>query len=143
MKNGVVKIGVCIVEGIIVYWFGGWDIWFSSLIALMLCDIIIGLIKSYLGNSEKSSNGRLSSQSRYVGGLKKVLILIIVSVANIIDTCFFGDDAYIRCAVVGFYIINEALSILENLALCGIQLPKFLLKTLDCLNDKVDNNNKE
>ena len=53
---------------------------------------------------------------------------------------------HIRTAVIGFYIANEGISILENAGELGIPLPKKLiavLKQLKSKDDEDDNNNKE
>ncbi|MBQ2730051.1 MAG: phage holin family protein [Clostridia bacterium] len=145
MKKGIIKIIAYIVEGMIIEWLGGWDIFISSLFLLIVIDVISGLIKSVLCKSEKSKGGGLCSHSMFVGGIRKLLILVIVVVSNALDDVFFDDNAYIRSAVLGYYIVNESISIVENLGMCGVQLPPFLNKVLDNLSDVTERgkNNKK
>lgn len=121
--------------GIIGFFFGGADGLILALIAFMILDYITGVI---VGVIEK----KLSSSTGFEGLLKKGLILIIVSIGHILDTQIFGGNASVcRSAVIGFYIANEGLSIIENAAKIGMPLPKKLQRTLKQLRDE-DNNGK-
>jgi len=46
--------------------------------------------------------------------------------------------AYVRTAIVLFYIGNEGISILENVGYMGAKYPKFLQQALEALRDKGD-----
>lgn len=105
---------------------------------LMAADIIVGLIKAFLCKSDKSVSGGLNSASMFKGGLKKILIFFIIALATILDTIVVPDNTYIRCAVTGYYIANEGLSILENIGACGVPLPKIFYSILDVLKQKGD-----
>lgn len=136
--KGIIKGVFCIFGGFVVNLLGGWDIWLSSLVFLMTADIIVGLIKAFLCKSEKSVSGGLNSASMFKGGLKKILIFFIIALATILDTIVVPDNTYIRCAVTGYYIANEGLSILENIGACGVPLPKIFYSILDVLKQKGD-----
>jgi len=56
----------------------------------------------------------------------------IVAVAVIADKITGADD-FLRTAVIGFLIANEALSILENCAAAELPVPKLLINVLDKL----------
>ena len=71
------------------------------------------------------------------GGIKKMLILVMIAIGTMLDGIIAPDETYIRSVVAGYYIANESLSILENIGACGVPLPKFLFNVLDAL--KKDN----
>jgi toxin secretion/phage lysis holin len=63
-------------------------------------------------------------------------VLVLVWVAAMLDKA--TGAAYIRTAVVLFYIANEALSVLENTAAMGVPYPKFIKTMLEALKEKAD-----
>ena len=67
---------------------------------------------------------------------KKVLILMLVGVANIIDTHVVGSGAVLRGAVICFYLSNEGLSLLENAAYLGLPIPDKLREILAQLHER-------
>lgn len=80
------------------------------------------------------------------GIAKKVMILVLVAVGHILDVYVLGGGVVCRSAVIGFYIANEGISILENAGNLGIPLPKKLVAVLQQLkkdNDKEDSNDKD
>ena len=133
MKIELIKGTICCIGGFIVNRLGGWDIWLSSLLFLMVIDIIIGVVKSILCKSDKSVSGGLNSRSMFEGGIKKVLVLILIAVGTILDKVIAPDNTYIRSAIAGYYIGNEMISILENIGACGIPLPSIFYKIIDVL----------
>ena len=128
-----IKLLVSFIFSIIIKMLGGWDIWMMALITVMILDILTGLIKAILMQSNKSESGGLSSASMFRGGIKKVFILLMVALGTVLDTIISPDDVFIRIMVVSYYIANESLSILENVGACGVPLPKVLYKILDSL----------
>lgn len=138
MKKDIIKGVMCLVGGMVIDLLGGWDIWLTSLIFLIVSDVIVGMIKAMLCKSDKSQSGGLSSASMFRGGVKKILILIMIALATLLDSVIIPEDSYIRSAVAAYYIANEALSVIENIGACGVPLPKFLYKILDSLKNKGD-----
>ena len=63
------------------------------------------------------------------------MILVIIAVASIIDRLIPDANSAIRSAVIMFYILNEALSILENAGEIGIPLPKKLKQAIEVLKE--------
>ena len=94
--------------GLTAYLFGGFDMLLKALIALIVLDYITGVIKGVY-------NKKLSSDIGFKGLLKKVLILIIVALAVIIQKTINGVVP-IRETVIVFFICNEGISIIENAA---------------------------
>lgn len=139
----VIKCIFSTVAGAIVSLLGGWDAWLTSLAVLMLIDILVGLLKSILHRSDKSNSGGLSSASMFRGGIKKLVILLIVALGTLLDQVISPENAYIRSAVVAYYIANEGLSILENVAACGVPLPRILYSALDVLKKDSESDKKD
>ncbi len=128
-----IKYVVCIITSVAVNLLGGWDIWLTALLTVIVIDILTGIIKAILMKSNKSASGGLSSTSMFHGGIKKIFILLMVALGTVLDTIISPDDKYIRIMVVSYYIANESLSILENVGACGVPLPKALYQILDSL----------
>lgn len=137
MKKEIVIGTISVIGGIVINVLGGWDMWLASLIFLICTDIVVGLIKSFLCKSDKSKSGGLNSKHMFRGGIKKMLILVMIAIGTMLDGIIAPDETYIRSVVAGYYIANESLSILENIGACGVPLPKFLFNVLDAL--KKDN----
>ena len=79
---------------------------------------------------------KLSSAIGFKGICKKVLILMLVGVANIIDIHVVGTGAVLRGAVICFYLSNEGLSLLENAAYLGLPIPDKLREILAQLHNR-------
>ena len=107
---------------------GGWDNTLRLLVAMMAMDYVSGLIVAVLGKSPKTETRRVDSRAGLRGLLRKGLILMVLSVAAQIDATV--DSAFVRAATAWFYIVNEAISIVENAALAGLPLPQKLLEVL-------------
>ena len=114
--------------------WGQLDGLFYALIAFMILDYLTGIISAYIAK-------KLSSEVGFRGIAKKVLMLILVAVGHIIDIQILGGGAVCRSAVIGFYLANEGLSILENAGKIGLPLPEKLLDVLEQLR-KDDKNAK-
>lgn len=102
-----------------------------ALIAFMVLDYITGLSVAVVKKE-------LSSAVGFKGIFKKVIILILVGVGNILDVHVLGEGSICRSAVIGFYLANEGISILENAGKLGLPLPKKLLEILKQLKNKED-----
>lgn len=115
------------IGGIIVSLLGGWDKIIMALLILMVLDYMTGLIKGIY-------NKELSSEIGFKGLLKKVLILVVVAVAVIAEQ-HLGIPA-IREIVIMFFVVNEAISILENASQLGLPIPSKLKEVLLQLREK-------
>lgn len=107
---------------------GGWDNTLRLLVAMMAMDYVSGLIVAAMGRSPKTAAGFVDSRAGMRGLLRKGLILMVLAVAAQIDATV--DSAFVRAATAWFYIVNEAISIVENAALAGLPLPEKLLSVL-------------
>ena len=117
--------------------FGGWDTMLMVLLGCMIIDYITGWIVAIMGKSRKSETGHLDSNIGFIGILRKCLILLMVLLGAMLDRAV-GQQNVFRSMVIFFYIANEGLSILENLALSGVPFPQGMKKTLEQLRDKND-----
>lgn len=120
--------------GIFGFLYGKADGLIYALLAFIILDYVTGLTVACV-------NKNLSSEVGFKGIAKKVVILLLVAVGNMLDVYILGDGAVCRSTVIGFYLANEGISILENAGNLGIPLPKKLVSVLEQL--KNDNNNKE
>ncbi len=108
---------------------GGFDGFLYSLIVLMTVDYISGILVAI-------NNKTVSSEIGAKGITKKVHILLLVLVGNIIDTNIIGNGSTVRTAIIFFYIINECISVTENSANLGLPIPKKLRKILEQLENE-------
>lgn len=103
-----VSVVVGIFGGVFAWAFGAWDTLLCALITLIILDYITGLLKGWYTK-------RLSSEIGFKGIAKKIVILIMVVTANVLQTVI-GDKIMLREIVIMFFIANEGLSLLENCA---------------------------
>ena len=126
LKN--ILAGVCTV---ISFLFGDMEGLMVALVALIILDYISGVIAAAV---EK----RLSSEVGAKGIAKKIFMLLIVALANIVDINVIGDGHVLKTVTVVFYICNECISLIENAGRIGVPVPKKLLDVLEQLRDKDD-----
>ena len=105
------------------YLFGAFDGMMTALITLTVLDYITGIIAAVV---EK----KLSSEVGARGIAKKVIMLLVVAVANIADRSVIGEGNVLRSVTAMFYIANEGISLLENGARLGVPMPKKLIDVL-------------
>lgn len=114
---------------LISFLFGDIEGMMVALIALIVLDYISGVIAAAV---EK----RLSSEVGAKGIAKKIFMLLIVALANIVDTSVIGDGHVLKTVTVVFYICNECISLIENAGRIGVPVPKKLLDVLEQLRDR-------
>ena len=124
-----VQIAITAIGGWVGYFVGGMDGMLIALIVLMSLDYISGIMCAVIDK-------KLSSAIGFRGICKKVLILMLVGVANIVDLHVVGTGSALRGAVICFYMSNEGLSLLENAAHIGLPIPDKLRDILTQLHDK-------
>ena len=114
---------------LISFLFGNMEGMLIALIALIILDYISGVIAAAV---EK----RLSSAVGAKGIAKKIFMLLIVALANIVDINVIGDGHVLKTVTVVFYICNECISLIENAGRIGVPVPKKLLDVLEQLKNK-------
>ena len=105
-----------------------------ALIVLMTLDYVTGVMCAIVDK-------KLSSAVGFKGICKKVLVLMLVGVANIVDVHVVGAGSALRSAVICFYLSNEGVSMLENAAHLGLPVPDKLKSILSQLHNRSDKDN--
>ena len=106
------------------------------LLLLMVIDLIVGFTVSAVWHkSSKTKSGKVSSKVMFKGIVKKILTLVLVVVAYQIDI-LLGYDV-IRHIVIIAFIVQDIVSIIENIAITGIKAPDIITKALDVLERSV------
>ena len=111
---------------------GGMDGVMYALIACISIDYVTGVASA-------AKQKKLSSETGFWGLVRKVCILALVGVANMIDINVIGNGDVFRTAVATYYIGNEGISLLENIGSLGVQLPPKLIEVLIQIRGKGDN----
>ena len=119
------------VGGWLGYFLGGCDGLLYALIAFVVIDYITGVMCAII-------NRELSSAVGFKGIFRKVLIFLLVGIANIIDVQVIGTGAVLRTAVIFFYISNEGVSLLENAGHLGLPIPEKIKTVLEQLHDRAE-----
>ena len=125
--------------GIVQYLLGGVDAWLKALLVLMALDIVTGLIKAAHDASDKSIKGYIDSTVMWHGGIKKLLTLVVVCVSTILSYLITPDTMAVRIATISYYVAEEALSIFENISVCGPKPPDFFMRILEKLQKDTEN----
>lgn len=135
MKNliNIIQAIFVAVGGYIGWFLGGVDGFMYALITFVVIDYITGLMVAVLDK-------KLSSEVRFRGIFKKVLIFTLVGIGNIIDVYLINNGSAIRTAVIFFYVSNEGISIIENAAKIGLPIPQKLKDILEQLNKEDEKN---
>lgn len=131
----LMQTAIAAVGGVLGWFFGGLDGLLYALIVFVVLDYITGVICAMIDKE-------LSSEIGYKGILKKVLIFIVVGVANTIDVKVIGSGSVLRLVVIMFYLTNEGISLLENTAHAGLPVPAKLKDVLEQLHNKNEKDNK-
>ena len=129
-----IQIAVAALGGWLGYFLGGVDGLLIALIVFMALDYLTGLMCAVLDK-------KLSSAVGFRGIFKKVLILMMVGIANIVDIHVVGTCSALRGAVICFYLSNEGLSLLENAAYIGLPVPERLKEVLAQLHNRDEKKN--
>ena len=117
------------VGGWLGYYLGGCDGLLLALVAFAAADYLTGVMCAV-------SDRKLSSNVGFKGICRKVLIFLLVGIANILDVHVIGTGSVLRTAVIFFYISNEGVSLLENAAHLGLPVPEKIKAVLEQLHDR-------
>lgn len=136
MKNAVLG-ALAVVGSAITQAMGGWDVTLKVLVGFMAVDYVTGiLVAAVWHKSSKSETGALESNACFKGLLKKMMILLIVWMAAMLDRATGSE--LVRTAVCLFYIGNEGLSILENSVIMGVPWPNTIKNVLEVMRKQGD-----
>lgn len=131
MKNtwNCIQIAFATLGGYIGTFLGGADGFLYTLIAFAVLDYITGVTCAIV-------NKNLSSEVGFKGICRKVVIFILVGIANLIDVHIIGSGSVLRTAIIFFYISNEGVSLLENASTLGLPVPSKLKEILKQIHNK-------
>lgn len=116
------------------------------LIVVMVIDYFTGMTQAYISHT-------LNSRIGVTGIIKKIGYIIAVTVGIVAD--YLISSALVNCGInvtvnccIGmivtvWFIINELISILENLSEIGTPLPKFLVSIVKRLKNTVESKTNE
>lgn len=115
-------------------------VYFNALAVPLIVLLIMMIIDYISGMSAAWCKGTLNSKKGVDGIIKKVGYMALVAVAMGVDYLIFSGFAAVNVSV-GFemlfgilvavwLIINEMISILENLSRLGVPIPQFLTKVV-------------
>ena len=102
-----------------------------ALIVFVVADYVTGVMCAIIDK-------KLSSEVGFKGIFKKVLIFILVGIAHILDVYVIGGGSILRTAVIFFYLSNEGISIIENVAIIGLPVPQKLIDVLEQLREETE-----
>ncbi len=144
MNSTEVKTIQAVVSAVItglLYYLGIVAVPIIILVIAMIIDYITGMMSAWL-------NAELSSKKGIKGIVKKISYLALVAVAMIVDWLIFQGlrqinidmkySVFFAVLVAVWLIINELISVLENLSRMGVPIPNFLKKIIDRLKNTVD-----
>ena len=126
---------------------------YAGILLVPLCVLAAVMIIDYAtGIAAAWSCKLLSSRVGVKGIVKKVAYLGLVAVGMVVDYLISSALVHVGVDILVNYcfgmmisvwlIINELLSILENLGRLGIPLPDFLVRAVERLRDGVDRRTK-
>lgn len=116
---------------------GGWIGWFLGGCDGLLYALLLFVVSDYItGVLCAVSDKKLSSAVGFKGIARKVLIFILIGIANALDLYVLEHAGVLRTAVIFFYISNEGLSLIENSVHLGLPVPDKLKDVLEQLHDR-------
>ena len=127
----VIQMVFAAVGGWLGYYLGGCDGLLLALVAFAAADYLTGVMCAV-------SDRKLSSNVGFKGICRKVLIFLLVGIANILDVHVIGTGSVLRTAVIFFYISNEGVSLMENAGHLGLPIPEKIKTVLEQLHDRAE-----
>ena len=130
MEN-IIKTTISTIGAVISWLVGGWGLLLTVLLILNILDFITGMAASW---------GSISSQRGYKGIVKKGMMWVWIVAANLIYMVLldlgYSVGQVIPDGVALLFIINELISLGENSAKLGLDMPTQIKKALDIFNEK-------
>lgn len=117
------------------YFLGGCDGLLYALLTFVVIDYLTGIMCAI-------NDHTLSSAVGFRGICRKVLIFLLVGIANILDVSVIGSGSVLRTAVIFFYISDEGLSLVENAAHLGLPVSEKMKAALEQLHDRTESEDK-
>lgn len=118
-----IKILLSFVGGVIASLLGGYDPLVHFLLLLIVFDIVSGFMRVFV------LGGKLNANVMFVGGIKKIAILLVVVVSVQVDIAL-SNSAPIREIVIMYYMVQEFISFSQNIS-SFMSLPKAFTDIFD------------
>lgn len=131
----MIQLAFAGVGGWLGYFLGGCDGLILALLAFVVIDYITGVMCAI-------ADKKLSSAVGFKGIFRKVLIFLLVGIANILDVQVIGTGSVLRTAGIFFYISNEGVSLLENAGHLGLPIPVKIKAVLEQLHERTESEDK-
>lgn len=142
-----------IFQGIFSVALTGLTVYFNIL-AIPLIVLFVFMVFDYVTGMYKAlESGELSSRIGIEGIFKKLFYGVLVVVAMGVDYLIYSGllavnvnlsyNVYFGILVTIWLIINEMISILENLSSIGVPMPSFLIKIVKKLKITVDKESED
>ena len=145
MKQTVLKTTVAVLGAGLVSYLGTLAVPVLMLLCMMVIDYVTGMVKAYM-------TAQLSSRIGVKGILKKLCYMAMVAVGAAVDYLLHGAlkqagidlhiELFCGLLVTVWLIINELISVLENLAAIGVpgfpRLNRLLSRLKSTVNEKED-----
>ena len=135
------------IGGAIASFFTGLPAIIWVLIAVMTIDYMTGILCGLMGKSPNTENGGVSSKMAFRGLMKKMLIILVVLLAALLDKAVSMGTGAAFEAVAGatclWFIASEGFSIIENAAAMGIPIPGVLKQALEIMRKKGEPEQKQ
>lgn len=129
----VIQIGLAAAGAWLGWFLGGMDGLIYAVIVFVIADYVTGVMCAI-------NDKHLSSEIGFKGICKKIIIFMLIGVANLIDVYVIKSGAMLRTATIFFYLSNEGISLIENAVHLGLPVPE---KIKQVLKQLTDNNKKE
>lgn len=133
-------IPISMVGGLVANVLGGFDSLLKALLFMMLMDIIAGICSAAFFNTSKYSRNGITSDALIKGIIRKVMMLVIISIATVLDGVL--DLDYIRNCACIYLIGTEGVSLIEHMMHMNVPFPKFIKDIMETLLEKGDNGNE-
>ena len=140
-KNGLwarMIRGLATAVGAVAGLYGGWSPVLTVLVVMMGIDYATGVLVAWLGRSNKSESGGLSSKAGFAGLARKGVVMLIVLLATLLDRAIGNASTVFQSAAAFYYVANEGLSVLENAGLLGVPVPGRVRQALEVLREQGD-----
>ncbi|MCR6105996.1 phage holin family protein [Salipaludibacillus agaradhaerens] len=126
----LIKWSAAVLAAAVSFLYGEWSMLLSILLTLVVIDYVTGLVAAGM-------SGEISSRNGLTGISRKIFIFVMVAVAHLIDTVLvevgIESEALIFMAAIVFYIVNELISITENVGRIGLPVPKQVKQAINIL----------
>ena len=141
-KMDKLKIGIVSFFAVISSWLGTLAIPVYILVACNVIDYITGITAACVRKEQ------VSSYKSIVGIAKKIFMYLLIVVGVFVDLMlqYMFDNLgipislpfIVGCIVACWLVLNEILSILENLSTIGVPMPPFLMPLVERIKGSVE-----